>query len=190
MVVSCYADTSISSGVRSLWREHLRSEVKRIEEALTGDKTARTWLEQSVTAIKAALSSSRTRSARGIAIFAAVRRDLVHGYALTAPVGNRLVVDEEPYLMPLLELLNRQRRYLVVHTDTHRGRLYTRHGAKEPACGRRLRCSPHVTTSPCTLSQQDSASTSMAVWWHFSRATSPWAAPEPTLTAPLPEQHA
>lgn len=38
---------------------------------------------------------------------------------------NRLVVDEDPYLVPLLELLYRQRRYLVVHTDTHRGRLYT-----------------------------------------------------------------
>jgi peptide subunit release factor 1 (eRF1) len=40
-------------------------------------------------------------------------------------VPNRLVVDEEPYLVPLLELLHRQRRYLIVHTDTHRGRLYT-----------------------------------------------------------------
>jgi peptide subunit release factor 1 (eRF1) len=40
-------------------------------------------------------------------------------------VPNRLVIDEEPYLVPLLELLHRQRRYLVVHTDTHRARLYT-----------------------------------------------------------------
>jgi len=125
MVVSCYADTSVSSGVRSLWREHLRNEVKRIEETLTGDAAARRSFERDIAAIKAALSSSRLRSARGVAIFAAVRRDLVHGYALTVPVANRLVVDEEPYLMPLLELLNRQRRYLIVHTDTHRGRLYT-----------------------------------------------------------------
>ncbi|MBI2453719.1 DEAD/DEAH box helicase, partial [Candidatus Peregrinibacteria bacterium] len=37
----------------------------------------------------------------------------------------RLVVDEEAYVVPLLEYLHRHRRYLVVHTDTHRGRLYT-----------------------------------------------------------------
>lgn len=124
MVVSCYADTSVSSGVRPLWREHLSTEVKRIEEALT-DTTAQRLFQQNMAAIQAVLSSRRIRSARGMAVFAAVQRDLVHGYPLTVPIANRLVVDEEPYLMPLLELLNRQRRYMVVHTDTHHGRLYT-----------------------------------------------------------------
>jgi peptide subunit release factor 1 (eRF1) len=60
-----------------------------------------------------------------MAIFAASERNLLHVYALTSVAPNRLVIDEEPYLVPLLELLHRQRRYLVVHTDTHRGRLYT-----------------------------------------------------------------
>jgi hypothetical protein len=34
MVVSCYADTSVATGVRPLWREHLKSEVKRITDTL------------------------------------------------------------------------------------------------------------------------------------------------------------
>ena len=125
MVVSCYADTSVSSGVRPLWHEHLKNEVKAIVETLTGDPAQRAAFERNVAAIEAVLSSRRTVAARGMAVFAAVQRDLVNGYMLTVPVPHRLVVDEEPYLVPLLELLNRQRRYLVVHTDTHRGRLYT-----------------------------------------------------------------
>jgi peptide subunit release factor 1 (eRF1) len=125
MVVSCYADTSVSSGVRPLWHEHLKNEVKAIVETLTGDPAQRAAFERNVAAIEAVLSSRRTLAARGMAVFAAVQRDLVNGYMLTVPVPHRLVVDEEPYLVPLLELLNRQRRYLVVHTDTHRGRLYT-----------------------------------------------------------------
>lgn len=32
MVVRCYADTSVSPGVRPRWREHLKNEVKRIDE--------------------------------------------------------------------------------------------------------------------------------------------------------------
>jgi len=60
-----------------------------------------------------------------MAVFAASGHDLLQAYALTSPVPNRLVINEEPYLVPLLELLHGQRRYLVVHTDTHRGRLYT-----------------------------------------------------------------
>ena len=125
MVVSCYADTSVSSGVRPLWREHLKNEVTRIEDTLTGDPATRTMFQRNVAAIEAVLSNRRAVGARGMAVFAAVQRDFMHGYTLTVPVPNRLVVDEEPYLVPLLELRNRQRRYLVVHTDTHRGRLYT-----------------------------------------------------------------
>ena len=125
MVVSCYADTSVSAGVRPLWREHLKNEVKRIDEALPDDPAARTAFHGNIAAIESVLSSRRPVSAHGMAVFAASQRNLLHAYALTSVVPNRLVVNEEPYLVPLLELLHRQRRYLVVHTDTHRGRLYT-----------------------------------------------------------------
>jgi peptide subunit release factor 1 (eRF1) len=124
MVVSCYADTSVSAGVRSLWREHLKSEVKRIEETLA-DAETRAEFHRNVAAIEAVLSSRRAATALGMAVFAGEGRDLLQGYALTSPVPNRLVVNEEPYLVPLLELLHRQHRYLVVHADTRRGRLYT-----------------------------------------------------------------
>ncbi|WP_422931672.1 hypothetical protein [Singulisphaera sp. PoT] len=40
------------------------------------------------------------------------------------PYQAHLVVDEEPYLVPLLAADYRRREYLVVLTDIHRGRLY------------------------------------------------------------------
>jgi peptide subunit release factor 1 (eRF1) len=125
MVVSCYADTSVSSGVRALWREHLKSEVKRIDETLSGDSVTRAVFHRNIAAIESVLSTRRTGGARGMAVFAAFQHNLLQAYVLTSVVPNRLVVNEEPYLVPLLELLHRQRRYLVIHTDTHRGRLYT-----------------------------------------------------------------
>lgn len=125
MVVSCYADTSVSSGVRPLWHEHLKDEVKRIDEALGDAPAARAAFHRHIAAIEAVLSTRRPVSARGVAVFAGSQRDLVHAYALSSTAPNRLVVDEEPYLVPLLELLHRQRRYLAVHTNSHRGRLYT-----------------------------------------------------------------
>jgi peptide subunit release factor 1 (eRF1) len=124
MVVSCYADFSVSSGVRPLWRQYLKNEVKRIEETCA-DRSAARQFHSNVTAIEAALSSRRLVAARGIAVFAASQRNLLQTYALASPVPNRLVVDEGPYLVPLLEVLHRQRRYLVVHTDTQRACLYT-----------------------------------------------------------------
>jgi peptide subunit release factor 1 (eRF1) len=125
MVVSCYADMSVSSGVRPHWREHLKNEVKRIDETLASDSAAHTAFHRTIAAIESVLSSRRPVSAHGMAVFAAPKRNVLKAYALSSAVPNRLVVDEELYLVPLLELLHRQRRYLVVHTDTHRGRLYT-----------------------------------------------------------------
>jgi peptide subunit release factor 1 (eRF1) len=124
MVVSCYADTS-PAGVRPLWREHLKNEVKRIDDTLSSNAAATAAFHRNIAAIEAVLSSRRPVAARGMAIFAASERNLVQAYALSSVLPNRVVVDEEPYLVPLLELLHRQRRYLVVHTDSHRGRLYT-----------------------------------------------------------------
>ncbi len=62
---------------------------------------------------EAVLSTRRLASARGVAVFAASQRSLLQTFALASLVPNRLVVDEEPYLVPLLEVLHRQRRYLV-----------------------------------------------------------------------------
>jgi peptide subunit release factor 1 (eRF1) len=103
----------------------LKSEVKRIDETLSGHPAARLEFRRNIAAIEAVLSSRRPITAQGMAVFASSQRNLHQAYALSSVVPNRLVVDEEPYLVPLLELLHRQRRYLVVHTDTHRGRLYT-----------------------------------------------------------------
>ena len=124
MIVSCYADTS-PAGVRPLWREHLKNEVKRVDETLSENTAAIGAFHRNIAAIESVLSSRRPVAARGMAIFAASERNLLQAYALASVVPDRLVIDEEPFLVPLLELLHRQRRYLVVHTDTHRARMYT-----------------------------------------------------------------
>jgi hypothetical protein len=58
MVVSCYADTS-PAGVRPLWREHLKNEVKRIDETLSGNAAAIHAFHRNIAAIEAVLSSRR-----------------------------------------------------------------------------------------------------------------------------------
>lgn len=124
LVVSCYADVSVSSGVRSMWREHLNNEIRSVGQSLSSNRETRVIFERNIAAIEATLGA-HTPSVQGMAVFSAVQRDFLRIYAVAVPLPNRLVVDQEPYLVPLLELLNRQRRYLVVHTNNHRGRLYT-----------------------------------------------------------------
>jgi hypothetical protein len=97
MVVSCYADTS-PSGVRPLWSEQLKNEVKRIDETLPSDPAATNAFHRNIAAIEGVLSSRRPVSGRGMAIFAASQGNLLQVYALTSVVPNRLVADEEPYI--------------------------------------------------------------------------------------------
>jgi peptide subunit release factor 1 (eRF1) len=59
-----------------------------------------------------------------MAVFSAADQALFRAFSLGVPVKDRLVLDEAPYLVPLLEAMHRQRRYLVVLTDSHRGQLH------------------------------------------------------------------
>jgi peptide subunit release factor 1 (eRF1) len=62
-----------------------------------------------------------------MAVFSAKERGFLQALPLDVPVENELVIHKAPYLVPLLEALHRQRDYLIVHTNTHRGRLYAAH---------------------------------------------------------------
>jgi peptide subunit release factor 1 (eRF1) len=124
MIVSCYADTSPAAGFQSFWSWHLKNEFARIDQSLADDAAARRRLARDVAVIRRTLSSPAAQRARGMAIFSAADRGLFQSFALGVPVKDCLVVDEQPYLVPLLQTMHRQRRYLVVLTDSHRGRIY------------------------------------------------------------------
>jgi peptide subunit release factor 1 (eRF1) len=124
MMVSCYADTSVSQGFASPWLQPVKAEATRIGRQLAGDHQARREFERNVEAIRRALESPVARQARGMAVFAAMGRGFFLALTGSEPYENRLVVAEEPYVVPLFEADFRQRAYLAVLADTHRARLY------------------------------------------------------------------
>jgi peptide subunit release factor 1 (eRF1) len=124
MTVSCYADTSMTDGFQWLWSQHLKNEASDIERRLEGDPQALSRFERDLEIIRHALDHRAVQSSRGMAVFSAVDERLFQAFPLGVPVKDRLVLDEEPYLVPLLEAMHRQRRYLCVITDSHHGRLY------------------------------------------------------------------
>lgn len=124
MVVSCYADTSVAEGFETHWSPRLKAETTRIRERLAGDPGALEEFERQLEIIRRALESPEARHARGMAVFGASGWEQALALPSDEPYEGRLVVDEEPYLVPLLVADYRCRAYLVVLTDTHRGRLY------------------------------------------------------------------
>jgi hypothetical protein len=124
MIVSCYADTSMSDGFHWAWSQHLKSEAHAIEQRLNGDHQAGARFARDLGIIRHALEQPAVRHVRGAALFSDAERGFFRAFTLAVPVKDRLVLDEQPYLVPLLEATHRQRRYLLVLTDSHRGRLY------------------------------------------------------------------
>ncbi|HEY8504636.1 MAG TPA: host attachment protein, partial [Gemmataceae bacterium] len=80
--------------------------------------------ERNRDAIRLVLESPEARRARGMAVFSAAGSGFLYAIALGMPVEDRIVVDEDPYVVPLLETLHRMREYLVVLTDSERGELH------------------------------------------------------------------
>ena len=124
MIVSCYADTSMTDGFQWRWSQHLKSEADAIEQQLKDDEQTRARFVRDIEIIRHALGDPAVQQKRGMAVFSACEDGLFRAFALGVPVKDRLVVDEAPYVVPLLEAVHRQRRYLVVLTDSQHGQLW------------------------------------------------------------------
>lgn len=124
LIVSCYADLSVEQGVQSRWQGPFQVRADALKQELDGKPPVREACAQDLEAVRRALEALEARQARGLAVFSAAQRGFFRSIPLDVPVENALVIHETPYLVPLLEVLYRQREYLVVHTDSHRGRLY------------------------------------------------------------------
>ncbi len=124
MLVSCYADTSVSDGFSSHWLQPFKTESSRIRQQFGDDEQARLAFERDIEAIRGALEAPQVRQARGMAVFSAAGRGFLLAIPALEPYENRLVVDEEPYVVPLLEADFRRQGYLVIQSDTHRARWY------------------------------------------------------------------
>lgn len=134
MVVSCYADTSVAEGFKAHWVQPFKTEASQVRQHLAEDHQARQEFERNLEAIRRALETPEFRQAKGMAVFSAAARDFFLALPSNVPFEDRLVVDEEPYVVPLVEAYLRQRGYLVALLDTHRGRLY----ASDPGGSRLL----------------------------------------------------
>jgi hypothetical protein len=123
-VLSFYGGHGVVEGFRPEWAGLLKSRADAIVKTLGDDGRAIQELDENVFALRNALEARELHASRWIAAFCATRRNFLKVVPLDVPVESDLVVDRSPYLVPLLEAAHRRREYLVVHTDTHRGRIY------------------------------------------------------------------
>jgi peptide subunit release factor 1 (eRF1) len=131
-VVSAYADMTVKDGFNRYVDLQLKNQARAAGEAL-GESKARKDLEANIAAILEAVRGQADPSARGLAVFSSVARGLRRVLPLDFPVADRLVIDEEPFLLPILEHWHSEPSYLIALASSDEARLFdARRGCREP----------------------------------------------------------
>lgn len=121
-VVSAYVDYRIKDGFHRYVDVILRDQGRSAGLSL-GDPGLRKALDANLGAIRKAADTADP-SAKGLAVFSGAERGLFHVVALDFPVANYLAIDEEPYVLPLLERWYGEPSYLVAVVDSHQAVLF------------------------------------------------------------------
>lgn len=131
-VVSAYADMTVKDGFSNHVEIHLKNQARAAGKALT-EAEARHQLDANIEAIRRAVRSQDDPRIKGLAVFSGASRGLLHSVPLHFPVENLLVIDEEPFVLPLLERWFGEPVYLVARACSDRAHLFEAYaGAVEP----------------------------------------------------------
>lgn len=128
MILSCYADTRSAQEVDAPWQALFDEQGKRLRECLDDNTALLDKFHKDIATVRETLAACQSP---GVAIFCAAERDYLVALPAAEPHENLLVLDEEPYLVPLLIAAARRQDYLVIVTNTHEAKLYASH---EGAC--------------------------------------------------------
>ncbi len=130
-VVSAYADLTVRDGFSNHVEQHLRNQARAAKAALA-EAEARKDLDANIAVVREAIARADP-AVKGLAVFSSVARELRHVVPLGFPVQNRLIIDEEPFVLPLLEMWYGEPKYLIALVDSDEAHLFESHyGRPEP----------------------------------------------------------
>lgn len=124
-VVSAYVDMRVRDGFHRDVDVQMRN-LARAAGAALSEADARKVLDVNFVAIRRAIDEADP-SARGLAIFSGAERKLFHAVQLDFPVESYLVIDEEPFVLPLLERWYGEPNYLAAVVSSREVHLFEVH---------------------------------------------------------------
>lgn len=124
-IVSAYADMRVKDGFHRYANVQVRNQAREANLVLS-ESEARKVLDANVAAIERAIADADP-AAKGLAVFSGVERKLFHAVNLDFHVDNYLVIDEDPYVLPLLERWYGEPNYLAAVVSSHEVHLFEAH---------------------------------------------------------------
>lgn len=120
--VSLYLDVDVRRGGSDRWPVIFRNLVKRGEGGLPGEVRSR--IQGDLERIEAFLREKPAEIKRGLAIISCKDRDFWWVYHSMIPFSDELVIDRDPYLKPLMRMIDLFQRYLIVVCESQQVKVF------------------------------------------------------------------
>jgi peptide chain release factor subunit 1 len=109
-------------GEYAIW---VKNAIKEYRDA--ADPGTLKLVEPDLKAIEGYIQANRRDFKKGLAVLSSKEKSFWREYNLLVPVKNELVVDTAPYIKPLLDILERYKRYAVLIVDKETARIFVIH---------------------------------------------------------------
>lgn len=123
--VSLYVNVNPVTNVKNNYVIHVKNMMKQAAEKL--DKVVLKRINNDFEKIESYILSNKTLFKKGLAVLSSQERNFWREFNLSVPVKNEFVVDNTPYIKPLLDILDTYQRYAILLVDKESARLFIIH---------------------------------------------------------------
>jgi len=123
--VSLYLNTNPVTNAKNNYVIHVKNMLKRTTEQL--DKTVTKRIQGDLKKIDAYILANKRMFKKGLAILSSQEKEFWKEFHLSIPIKNEIIVDNTPYIKPLLDILDNYQRYAILLVGKDSARLFIIH---------------------------------------------------------------
>lgn len=123
--VSLYLNVNPKTNVKNNYVIHVKNLLKNTTDKL--DKNALKKVKGDIEKIESYILTNKRILKKGLAILSSQEKGLWKEYHLSVPLMNEIIVDNKPYLKPLLDILDNYQRYAILVVGRDSARLFLVH---------------------------------------------------------------
>jgi peptide chain release factor subunit 1 len=125
LFVSLFLNVNAATGIKDNYVIHVKNMLKQTAEKL--DKAAMKKVTGDIGKIESYILSNKRIFKKGLAILSSQEKDFWKEFHLAVPIKNEIVIDNTPYIKPLLDIVDNYRRYAILLVGKDSARLFLVH---------------------------------------------------------------
>jgi peptide chain release factor subunit 1 len=123
--VSLYLNTNPMTNTKNNYVIHVKNMLKKTTEQL--DKAVTKRIQGDIKKISAYILTNKRIFKKGLVILSAQEEEFWKEFHLSLPIKNEIIIDNTPYIKPLLDILDNYQRYAILLVGKDSARLFVIH---------------------------------------------------------------